>query len=311
MNKLEELESFVAVVDGQGFGKAGEKLGMAKSMVSRRVSELEKRLGVQLLQRTTRRQSLTEAGAQFYQRAQQLLADLDEAEQFVADAQCRVSGRIKLAAPMGLGVDLLSEPVSQFMTEHGEIKIEIELNDRRVDLIEENIDLAIRIGDLEDSSLIARRLATVEFVVCASPGYLAVHGEPRHPSELSDHEVLVYTNIAVGRQWFFEQKGKRVTPRVNYRLSANNGDFLARVASLNMGIVGGPVAFLQGYIERGELVPILTGYPRPDTGMYALYPPGRLVSKRVKLLSDFLYEYFSSREFSPVSENMTIDGKTR
>lgn len=297
MNKLEQLECFVAVVDGRGFGKAGDKLGMAKSMVSRRVSELEKRLGVQLLQRTTRRQSLTEAGAQFYQRAQQLLADLDEAEQFVADAQCRVSGKIKLAAPLGLGVDLLAEPISQFMAEHDEVKIDINLNDRQVDLIEENIDLAIRIGDMEDSSLIARKLGSVHFVVCASPGYLAAHGEPRHPSELSDHQVMVYSNIAVGRQWYFEQQGQRVTPRMNYRLSANNGDFLARAASLDMAIVGGPVAFLQGYIERGELVPILTGFPRPQTGMYALYPPGRLVSKRVKLLSDFLHEYFSRRDF--------------
>jgi len=297
MNKLEQLECFVAVVDGRGFGKAGDKLGMAKSMVSRRVSELEKRLGVQLLQRTTRRQSLTEAGAQFYQRAQQLLADLDEAEQFVADAQCRVSGKIKLAAPLGLGVDLLAEPISLFMAEHDQVKIDINLNDRQVDLIEENIDLAIRIGDMEDSSLIARKLASVHFVVCASPGYLAAHGEPRHPSELSDHQVMVYSNIAVGRQWYFEQQGQRVTPRMNYRLSANNGDFLARAASLDMAIVGGPVAFLQGYIERGELVPILTGFPRPQTGMYALYPPGRLVSKRVKLLSDFLHEYFSRRDF--------------
>ena len=293
MNKFEELESFVAVVDGQGFARAGDRLGMAKSMVSRRVSELEKRLGVQLLQRTTRRQSLTEAGEQFYQRAQRVLADLSEAEQFVADAHCRISGKIKLAAPMGLGVDLLSEPVCQFMAAHAEIKIDIDLNDRQVDLIEENIDLAIRIGDLEDSSLVARKLASVEFVVCASPKYLAVHGEPQHPAELSDHEVLVYSNVAVGRQWYFHPQGKRIAPRMNYRLSANNGDFLARMATLNMAIVGGPVAFMQGYIERGQLVPILTGYPRPQTSMYAIYPPGRLVSKRVKLLSDFLHDYFS------------------
>ena len=295
MNKFEELESFVAVVDGQGFARAGDRLGMAKSMVSRRVSELEKRLGVQLLQRTTRRQSLTTAGEQFYQRAQQVLADLNEAEQFVADAHCQISGKIKLAAPMGLGVDLLSRPISQFMSAHASVKIDIDLNDRQVDLIEENIDLAIRIGDMEDSSLIARKLARVQLVVCASPNYLAAHGKPQHPDELSDHEVLVYSNVAVGRQWYFQLQGKRVAPRMNYRLSANNGDFLARVASLDMAIVGGPAAFMQGYIERGELVPILTGYPRPETGMYAVYPPGRLVSKRVKTLSDFLHQYFSER----------------
>lgn len=295
MNRLDQLESFVAVVDGRSFSKAGDKLGMAKSMVSRRVSELEKRLGVQLLQRTTRRQSLTEAGAQFYQRALQILTDLNEAEQIVADAQCHASGKIKLAAPLSLGVNQLAEPVSQFMAEHREIKIDIDLNDRQVDLIEENIDLAIRIGDMQDSSLVARKLARVHFAVCASPAYLARHGEPRHPSELVDHEVLVYSNVLVGRQWFFEQSGRRVTPRMKYRMSANNGEFLARVASLDMAIVGGPMAFLQVYIERGELVPILTAYPRPETGMYAVYPPGRMISNRVRLLSDFLREHFRNR----------------
>jgi DNA-binding transcriptional LysR family regulator len=295
MNRLEELEAFVAVVDFRGFSNAGEKLGIAKSMVSRRVSELEKRLGVQLLQRTTRRQSLTEAGREFHQRALQILADLNEAEQFVADTQCRVSGKIRLALPLGLGASQLAEPISRFMDDNPEIEIEIDLNDRQIDLIEENIDLAIRVGDLEDSSLIARKLASVHFAICASPAYLASFGEPQHPAELSAHEVLVYSNVAVGRQWFYQQDGKRVSPRMKYRLSANNGEFLAAVAKRGQGIVSGPLALLQDLIECGELVQILTGFSKQVTGMYAVYPPGRLVSQRVRVFSDALYAHFRER----------------
>jgi len=295
MNRLEELEAFVAVVDFRGFSSAGEKLGIAKSMVSRRVSELEKRLGVQLLQRTTRRQSLTEAGREFHQRALQILADLNEAEQVVADRQCQISGKIRLALPLGLGTNQLAEPISQFMDDHPEIEIEIDLNDRQIDLIEENIDLAIRVGDLEDSSLIARKLASVHFAICASPAYLARFGEPQHPAELSAYEVLVYSNVAVGRQWFYQQDGKRVSPRMKYRLSANNGEFLAAVAKRGQGIVSGPLALLQDLIERGELVQILTGFSKQVTGMYAVYPPGRLVSQRVRVFSDALYAHFRER----------------
>jgi len=250
---------------------------------------------VQLLQRTTRRQSLTEAGREFYQRALQILADLNEAEQVVADSQCRISGKIRLALPLGLGTSQLAEPISQFMDDNPEIEIEIDLNDRQIDLIEENIDLAIRVGDLEDSSLIARKLASVHFAICASPAYLARFGEPQHPAELSAHEVLVYSNVAVGRQWFYQQDGKRVSPRMKYRLSANNGEFLAAVAKRGQGIVSGPLAFLQDLIERGELVQILTGFTRQVTGMYAVYPPGRLVSQRVRVFSDALYTHFRER----------------
>ena len=296
MSRFEELESFVAVVDYDGFGSAADRLGVAKSMVSRRVSDLEHRLGVQLLQRTTRRQSLTEAGRDFYQRATQLLDDLQEAEQYVADSQCRLSGRIRLALPLGFGVSLLARPIADFISAHPDISIDIDLNDRQVDLIEENIDLAIRVADLDDSTLIARRLASVHFVVCASPDYLQRHGEPRHPKELSAHEVLVYSNVPPGLQWSYEAGGKHVKPRVNYRLSANNGEFLTAIACQGKAIVNGPLALLEGHIRRGELKPILRDYQRPAVGMYAVFPPGRLVSRRVRALSDTLFEHFRDRD---------------
>ena len=295
MNRFEELEAFVAVVDYEGFGRAADKLGTAKSKISRRVSDLERRLGVQLLQRTTRRQALTEDGREFYQRARQVLSDLDEAEHALADSQRQVSGNIRLALPLGFGINLLAEPVSDFMTRHPEVRIDIDLNDRQVDLIAENIDLAIRIGDLEDSSLIARRLARVHFATCASPDYLKRHGEPKLPAELSGHEVMSYSNVPVGRQWSFGHDGKRENPRVKYRLSANNGEFLAAAACCGLGIVSGPLAFLQAHIESGALVPILTDYGRDEAGMYAVYPPGRLISGRVRALSDAFYEHFRER----------------
>ena len=296
MNRLEELEAFVAVVDYQGFGNAGEKLGVAKSMVSRRVTELERRLGVQLLQRTTRRQSLTDSGQTFYQRATQILADLNEAEQYVADAQCQVSGRIRLALPLGFGVSQLALPIADFLAEHPDIKIDIDLNDRQVNLIEENIDLAIRIGELEDSNLIARKLTGVHFAICASPDYLERYGEPQHPAELVNHEVLVYSNVAAGRQWSYTDGGESVNPRVKYRLMANNGEFLAAVAVRGNAIVSGPLVHLQRHIDNGELVPILLQHTRSEVGMYAVYPPGRLISRRVKVFSDALYDHFRERK---------------
>jgi len=295
MNKFEELEAFVAVVDRHGFSNAADKLGVAKSILSRRVSDLEKRLGVQLMRRTTRKQSLTDAGRHFYQRAINLLADLNDAEQMVSDAQARLSGKIKLAAPLGIGIGQLSRPISDFMQLHTDVEIALELDDRNVDLVGEGFDLAVRVGQLQDSSLIARKLAEVHFATCASPDYLAKYGEPKHPSELSAHQVLHYSNVQVGDQWFYYQSGKRVTPRMKYRLSANNGELLARAASHGLGICAGPLFYLQEYIERGELIPILKDFPRDAAGMYAIYPPGRLVSRRVKLLSDYLLEYFRDR----------------
>ncbi len=296
MNKFEELEAFVAVVDQLGFSAASERSGIAKSVLSRRVRNLEKRLGVQLMQRTTRKLSLTDTGEHFYQRAQNLLADLSDAEQMVSEAQCGLSGRIKLAAPLALGVGQLSAPIAEFMSEHNELEIVIDLNDRVVDLVEDGFDIAIRVGNLQDSNLIARKLADVSFAVCASPGYIKKFGKPLQPMDISGQEVLIYSNTTPGRQWSLVHNGKRVTPKVKYRITANNGELLAKLASFGLGLTAGPLFFLQAYIDRGDLIPVLTDCAVPTVGMYAVYPPGRLVSRRVKMLSDFLFEYFRHKK---------------
>lgn len=292
MNKFEELEAFVAVVEQHSFSNAGEKLGVAKSVLSRRVSNLEKRLGVQLMQRTTRKLSLTHTGQHFYQRAVIILADLNEAEDIVSDAQSDLAGKIKLATPMGLGINRLAKPLAAFMEQHPQIEIAIDLNDRQIDLIKEGFDVTVRIGELQDSSLIARKLASLKFAICASPNYLKKHGEPTHPTELSSHEVLIYSNVAAAQVWAFNENGKRILPRVKSRMSANNGDFLAQLACDGLGITSAPLFHLQAYIDRGELVPILTQFPKPEVGVYAVYPPGRMVPRRVKVFSDYLFEWF-------------------
>ncbi len=295
MNKFEELEAFVAVTDQRSFSAASERNGVAKSVLSRRVSDLEKRLGVQLMQRTTRRLSLTDAGEHFYQRAVGLLSDLNDAEQMVSESQCQLTGRIKLTAPLALGIGHLSQPIAEFMSAHSELEIVIDLNDRQVDVVEEGFDLAVRVGDLQDSSLVARKLAEVNFVVCASPAYLKQHGQPLHPLDLSGQEVMIYSNVLPARQWSFELNGEQLSPKIISRIRANNGEFLANMASRGLGFTTGPLFYLQKYIERGELVPVLSDWIVPCVGMYAIYPPGRLVSRRVKMLSDYLFEYFHGK----------------
>ncbi|MEM7564555.1 MAG: LysR family transcriptional regulator [Pseudomonadota bacterium] len=296
MNRFDSLEAFVAVVDSQGFSAAGDKLGIAKSVVSRRVGDLERRLGVQLLHRTTRRQSLTETGQEFYARAVQILDDLNDAEEQVSDSDCRISGKIKLALPMVLGVDQLVDPLSEFLTRHPDIKLDVDLNDRSIDLISENVDLAIRIGELEDSSMVARRLSVFPFDICASAGYLEKYGRPKKPEDLNGHHVLVYSNVSQTKQWSFRQQGKLQKPTVRQFMQANNGEFLAAMACRGQAIVSGPRAYLQKYIESGDLIRILENYTPQPSGIYALYPPGRKISRRVRMLSDALRDHFRAQE---------------
>ena len=290
MNRLSELEAFVAVSQSGGFTDAADKTGIAKSVLSRRVRDLEKRIGVQLIQRTTRRQALTEQGIGFLQRAEQILADLDEAEQSVSSQQMDLSGRIRVTIPLVLGVNRLAQPIARFMADFPQIKVDVDLNDRTVDLIDQGYDMAIRVGDLSDSNLLSRRIATVSFAFGASPEYLQRYGFPKDPSELVNHEVLVYSNAPIGRAWYYLEDGKRITPRMNYRLTANNGDFLGAVATHGLALVSGPTAILSTYFERGELVRLFEDFPRPEAGMYAVYPPGRLITNRVRKFSDYLAE---------------------
>lgn len=293
MGEFEDMTAFVRIVEAGGIGRAAEQLGVAKSAISRRLVDLEARLGVQLLARTTRRSSLTEAGHSYYRRAQDILADVEELNADLSDAKSKLTGRLKIAAPLSFGVAHLAPVLQDFAAAHPDLSVHVDLSDRQVDLVEEGFDLAIRIARLRDSTLIARRLTPINLVVCASPDYLERHGRPRTPEDLKAHRVLHYDN-AQGTAWTFTgPDGSEVSVNLGTRLSANNGDFLQIAAVGGLGIVAPPTFVAWRDIVAGRLVPILTEYRLAALNAYAVYPRTRHLARRVRALIDLLAERFA------------------
>ena len=294
MDKFEDLQAFVAVVEAGTFTAAAERLDTAKSAVSRRVSALEERLGVQLLRRTTRTLNLTETGQSFYEHSARILADLDEAESAAQQEHGDLRGVLRVALPLSFGVRHMCKPIAAFSKQHPKIRFDLDLNDRRIDLIEEGMDLAIRIGHLADSSLIARKLFDVRAVVCASPHYLATHGTPQTPDDLLDHDCLVYSNLAEPDVWAWrDADGKQRSIRINPVMRASSGDFLANAAAHGLGLVIQPTFLAAEAVRLGNLVPVLEDYEWPTVPAYAVYPPTRHLSYRVRAFIDFLAERFA------------------
>ena len=289
MSRLDNLEALVSVVEAGSFSKAADRLGVAKSVVSRRLRALETQLGVQLLQRTTRTRSLTGPGRQFYERAVRILADLEEAEQSVADASAALSGKIRLAAPLSFGLHHLVPALADFMQQHPGIELDLDLNDRQINLVEEGFDMAVRIGELSDSTLLARRLGSTQLVTCASPGYLELHGTPAQPDDLEQHVGLHYGNASPRQAWQFQSStGKPVSVVPTLRMRANNGDALARAAVAGLGLVHTPMFIVKQLLAAGQLTTVLSAHERAPLGIYAVYPPGRLLPRRLEVLSAFL-----------------------
>ncbi|MES9992255.1 MAG: LysR family transcriptional regulator [Candidatus Thiodiazotropha sp.] len=298
MDRFESLESFVTVVESGQFSAAAERLGIGKSVISRRVSELEEYLGALLIQRTTRRLSLTDAGRAFYPRAIQLLEDLAEAEQSVSTAQHALSGRIRLAAPLSFGLMHLAPALNSFMTQHPGVMLDMDFNDSQVDLIQQGFDLALRIGRLEDSTMVALPLAPIHTVVCASPGYLARYGTPKTPQALSDHHCLCYSNLPEPQKWrFIDNAGGKQSVRVENRMLANNGQIILEAAASGHGICISPTFIAYRTILEGRLVPILRDYKIPEATAYAVYPNRRFIPQRVRVLTEYFRELFGERPY--------------
>lgn len=298
MDRFAELTAFVTVADAGSFTRAAELLDLPKSAISRRVSELERRLDTRLLNRTTRSLSLTETGRALRSRARRLLSDLEETEQLVASEQGALRGRLRLAAPMTFGLMHLTGPLTEFQQAHEGLELDVDVNDRNVDLVEEGFDMALRIGRLQDSSLIARRLAPVRVVCVASPDYLARHGRPNHPLELEQHTCLHYSNMPTGAAWrFSDAAGNLLQPRIMIRLRANSGDLLCRAAEAGLGIAHQPTFIVHRAIEQGRLVPLLKDFSGDTGGLHLVYPPGRYLSRRVRALSDFLADRFGQTPY--------------
>jgi len=298
MLKTEEILTFVTIVETVTITAAAVRLNIAKSAVSRRLSELEEQLGVELFHRTTRKLVLTESGQGFYRRCLQILTDLEEATHAVSQSHHELSGQLRVAAPLSFGIMHLGPAIIDFQKQHPKIRFDIDFNDRQIDLIQEGFDVGIRIANLKDSSLIARKLATLSTVVCASPDYLKQHGEPMLPEELLNHNCIAYSYLDNPNQWLFINKnGIEQTVKVPKLMLANNGNFIREAAIAGLGIINVPRFVTYELIATGKLIPILQNYSTVNMSAYAIYPPTRHLSQRVRQFIDFLLERFSGTPY--------------
>jgi DNA-binding transcriptional LysR family regulator len=296
VENLADIAVFVRVVERGSFTRAADELGLSRAVVSKYLSRLEERLGARLLHRTTRRLSLTEAGAALFEASRGAIERIDEAEAAVARFQSAPRGRLRVSAPMSFGILHLAPALAEFAREHEAIAIDLRLDDRFVDLVEEGFDVAIRIGKLADSSLVARRLTTTQVVVCASPAYLDEHGEPESPEDLATHHCLIYTYSSTANVWRFTARdGREIPVAVSGGLRANNGIALAQAAIAGHGILMSPTFYVGSDIRAGRLKAILDAYRLPEFGIYAVYPQTRHVAPKVRAFVDFLAKRFRRR----------------
>jgi len=293
MDRFSEIRAFVTVAEQGSFVAASDRLELSRAMVTKLVSALEGRLGVRLMHRTTRRLSLTTEGESYLAEASVLLSELDELDARLSQGAERPAGRLRVTAPVSFGQRFLGEAVTRFNGLFPHIEVELSLNDRRVDLVEEGYDLALRITRLSDSSLVARRLVGVSDVICAAPEYLRVHGTPEHPNDLADHNCLIYTLTDQTGSWSYrEADGTEGRVRVHGTLRANNGDILVDAAEHGLGITLQPRFLLQRALAQGSLVQILSNFHLQDLELYAVYPVRRHVPGKVRVFVDFLREFF-------------------
>jgi DNA-binding transcriptional LysR family regulator len=295
MDRWQGMQVFAQVVEQGHLARAAERLGMSTSTVSRHLAELEAHLGVRLLNRTTRRLSLTESGRAFHERCVQLLADLEEAESMATSAAVVPKGTLKLTCSMAFGVRHLGPALAEFAQRHPDMRFEIELSDRMVDIVDEGMDLALRIGDVGSQTLIGRRIGTSQLICCAAPAYLAKHGTPAVPADLASHACLTYAYAPSGNTWRFRTTaGGDESVRISGPAHANSGQMLTTLAVAGMGIALEPDFIVAPDLRSGALVPLLPGYAPPATAIHAVYPSRRHLSAKVRAFVDFLAAYFAT-----------------
>jgi DNA-binding transcriptional LysR family regulator len=294
MDRFLAIQSFVKVVELGSFARAADRLSLSTSAVSRQVSELESHLDVRLLNRTTRRLSLTEAGQSFYEHGVQLLAGLADAEASVRVAATAPRGTLKLTCGVSFGIRYLAPALADFCAEHPDVVLDLDVSDRAVDLVDEGFDLAVRIGNLGQQGMVSRRLGWTQIVCCAAPSYLAQTTAPlATPADLERHACLSYTNVGLPNMWRFTDAEGRVTDiRATTRHRANNGQLLASLATQGLGIVYSPDFIVAEEIRAGKLVPLLRGYRPPRSPIAAVYPSRRHLSAKVRAVVEFLARRF-------------------
>jgi DNA-binding transcriptional LysR family regulator len=291
--EITALRTFVTVVESGSFSRAAEALDSTTAAVSRRVAGLERRLGARLLHRTTRTMSLTEAGERYYRDLVDILRALEEADARVGGESAEPTGTLRITAPLSFGMRRLSPLLGEFMALHPRLRVMLVLDDGYRDIVSEGLDLAIRIGELKESTLVARRLADVQRYFCASPGYLERNGIPLKPGDLTVHACLHYHNILLREEWTLVGPAGVETVAVSGPLSANNGDVLRDAACRGQGIALLPDFIVEEDLTAGRLQRILSDYNPLQYGLYAVWASGRFMPSKVRLLVDFLWERFN------------------
>jgi DNA-binding transcriptional LysR family regulator len=290
------MRAFAAVVETASFTGSGQRLDMSKAMVSKYVGVLEDHLGTRLLNRTTRRLSLTESGQVYYERCLQIIADVAEAEQAAGQLTAIPRGTLKIAMPVSFGTIKIGPLITEYVRQYPEVKLDISLADRKVDLIEEGFDLAIRIGSLPESGLIARKLAVDRTAICAAPAYLKQHGAPQKPEDLRRHACLNYTYASNGDEWFLKKDREELVVPTSGPIRVNNGDMLRLAAISGGGIIWQPRFIVEDDLRAGRLVEVLTNYSTVELGIYAIYPSRKHLSAKVRTFVDFLVDKLGSTD---------------
>jgi DNA-binding transcriptional LysR family regulator len=295
MDKFESMRAFAQVVEAGGFAAAARQMGVSRSAVNKLVMNLEEHLQTQLLHRTTRRVSTTDAGRAFYDRCTNILADLAAAELALSQLQVEPRGNLRVNAPMTFGTLHLAPILVEFMTQYPDLHVELTLNDRFIDPIDEGFDVTIRIAQAPSAaSLIVHALAPCPMVICAAPTYLQQHGIPTHPDDLKHHGCLHYGHLAQENTWtLMAADGKSTVVTIHGPLCCNNGEVLRQAALNGLGIVMLPTFIVETDLQNHSLQPVLTPYHPPEIGIYALYPVNRYLSTKVKVFTDFLQQRLS------------------
>lgn len=281
MDRLQAMRIFVTVVNESSFVQAAEKLGVSPQLISKSLGQLEDHLGVRLLNRTTRRQHLTEAGSAYFARAQQVLADVDDMELQLSGLQQSARGVLRISAPVSFAIRHLAPLLVSFQEAYPEVVVDLQLNDRKVDIVEEGFDIALRIGKLESSSLIAKRLAPVRLVYCAAPQYLAEHGEPHDLASLRDHRYLHYSYM-----------DESLVPTAAQVMRGNNGDVLVAAACEGAGIALQPTFIAADALRDGRLQTVLSDFEPEPIALYAMFAHRQLLASKVRAFLDFIDGYF-------------------
>jgi len=297
MGQLEDMHVFLRVVETGSITKAAEQMNIAKSAVSKRLALLEHKLGIKLINRTTRMSSITEAGQRYYQRSKLILDEVEELNSQTSSSQRALAGTLNIAVPLSFGLSHLAPALDVFLQQHADLKLNIIFSDQKIDIVEQGVDLAFRIGQLDDSTLQARKIAPIEHVLCASPDYLKFHGEPKVPSDLKQHKMLKYSGTDQSGLHFLSKDGKEQVINFEPHFIANNGDFLKSLAESHHGICYLPTFIVWQSLATQTLVPVLKDYQFQTMHAYAVYPPNRHLPVKVRSLIDFLVDRFGDNPY--------------